>query len=145
VRWYWYAGAGLGAFALLKGGQSLLYSAQVVRMAKAISFAEGTFDANGNPITGSLGYQLNNPLDIEDSTGNLVQYATLDDGWHAGYHQVDLMLSGKSHVYKPNWAIVQVAGEYTGGDNPLGWASAVAQYLGISINSTLADVGALSV
>ena len=86
---------------------------------------------------------VNNPGDLEvgDVGCGMEQGKTIfpDDnaGWMALEHQVDLMVTGNSHVYKPTDRIIDVASKYTGNDNPTAWASIVAHKLGISAATTL--------
>ena len=118
-------------------------SSQTVNLAVAIAIAEGTLNPDGTANLGSAGYRSNNPGDILDANGGLVAYATIQDGWNALYAQVNLMLTGKSAYYRPGMSLIQVAGVYTGGDSPQGWAQAVAQRLGVSITTTLDEIGSI--
>jgi hypothetical protein len=119
------------------------FSPQAVLFGQAIAVAEGTVNRDGSLNTGSLGIQLNNPGDLEDSSGQLRSFATIEDGWNALYSQADAMLNGTSRIYRQNMTIAQAAYLYTGNDHAIAWATAVAQQLGLSINSTLSQANAL--
>src|SRR6516225_8692395 len=75
------------------------FAPQTVAFAQAIAVAEGTVLSDGSLNQNSLGIQLNNPGDLEDSSGQLRSFATIDDGWNALYNQSDAMLNGTSRVY----------------------------------------------
>jgi hypothetical protein len=112
---------------------------KVLLLAQAIAQAEG-FNAPG-----SLPQRCNNPGDLEmgDVGCGVDQGKTIfpneQAGWTALENQVDLMLTGKSHVYKPNMTLLTVADLYTGGDMAPAWAQIVAHKLGISVVNTLSE------
>lgn len=134
------SGAAAGASPTL----GAVYSAQAVTFGQAIAVAEGTVNADGSLNTNSLGISLNNPGDIEDSSGRLRSFATIGDGWNALYSQADAMLSGTSRIYRPSMTIAQAAFLYTGNDNAMNWARIVAAQLGVSITTTLETVNVIA-
>ena len=123
------------------------------RLTKAIAFAEGCIDKHENYNKLSLPYRLNNPCDLKVTSsqfthhthpsGKLI-FADIGIGWNAGQHQVDLMLTNKSLIYKNTMTIQQVANHYakehstvhdqTNADN---WAKNVASFLGVTPEYTL--------
>jgi hypothetical protein len=110
---------------------------KVYLLATAIAQAEGFY------VPDSLPARCHNPGDLElGSVGCGMEqgktiFPTDQAGWMALEHQCDLMLTGHSHVYKLTDRIIDVAGKYTGGDNPTAWASIVAHKLGVSAAATL--------
>ena len=119
------------------------YTPQTVLFAQAIARAEGTVDANGM-LTNSVGAAQNNPGDLEDANGNLRTYATPEDGWNALYNQASVMLYGPSRIYNPNMTLASAAYLYTGADNQSSWARTVAGVLGVSITTTLEQIGGMA-
>jgi len=123
--------------------------AKVHTIAEAIAMAEGYY-ATGEHDRHSLPYLLNNPgslkkpaLGAEDlptwkDTG-LVIFPSEDMGWAALRHQIELMLDGDSSIYSPSDTLLLVASKYADGD--LNWGRHVASTLGVSPDSTLADIG----
>lgn len=131
----------LAAFVVLAvGGGAVLTSVVpgttdiVQQFADAIATAEGFF------VAGSKSQRSNNPGDIE-SNGQIIQYATADDGWAALYHQVYLMFYGGSQNYNPSMTIGQIGYIYADGlHDPTGaanWSANVAAALGVTTDTTL--------
>ncbi len=122
---------------------------KVHTIAEAIAMAEGYY-ADGEHDGHSLPYLLNNPgslkkpaLGAEDlptwkDTG-LVVFPSVEMGWAALHHQVQLMLDGESSIYSQSDTLLLVASKYADGD--LNWGRHVASTLGVSPDSTLADIG----
>ena len=140
--------AGLvGLYLIFQGGSvamGIYYSGQARRLAAAISVAEGTTRPDGSPVVTSLGWKNNNPGDILNNAGMMITYPDIQTGWDALYKQAESMIRGTSSVYSPGMSLMQTAQLYTGGDNAVSWAGAVAQQLGLSITNTLEDVGTLA-
>lgn len=113
-------------------------------IARAIARAEGFH------VVGSLAQRAKNPGNLKMGDVGLgtiagkTIYPTLEAGWDALYRQVRLMLTGASAYYNPAMTLSEVARIYTGNDNPLGWARAVAQSLGVTVETRLADLLASS-
>jgi hypothetical protein len=126
------------------------------KFCQAIAFAEGCLHLNGSYNTNTLPYKLNNPGDLKatssayshsmTSTGKL-QFPDLGTGWNALAHQVELMFTNKSMVYKSSMSIQDVANHYskehdtpaeqTNADN---WAKNVAAYLKCVTTTTLDEL-----
>jgi len=123
------------------------------RIAKAIAFAEGCIDRNETYNKLSLPYRLNNPCDLKVTSSHFshsvhpsgkLMFADIGIGWSAGVHQVDLMFTNKSIIYKNTMTIQEVANHYakehstvhdqTDADK---WAKNVALFLGVSPQTTL--------
>jgi len=90
-------------------------------LAKAIAFAEGCIDRNETYNKLSLPYKLNNPCDLKVTSSHFshsthpsgkLMFADIGIGWSAGVHQVELMLTNKSLVYKNTMTIQEVANHY---------------------------------
>jgi hypothetical protein len=112
---------------------------RVLNIAHAIAHAEGFL------VSGSKPQRYNNPCSISDSNG-LIFYDSLNDGWRAACHQIDLIVTGRSGVYRAEMPIIQIAGIYTLGrtdaenvPSVIGWARVVAADLGLSINDPLTE------
>ena len=119
-------------------------------IAHAIATAEGYFAAG--PHNGhSLPYSLNNPGDLEASSvpyngkvAGKCRFNTVDDGWLALARELNLIESGKSHVYSPQRTLAQFANIWTGGDDPQAWLKNLLGYcnangLTLTGDSTLAE------
>ena len=123
-------------------------NARIVEIAEAIAMAEGYYDP-GVHAGRSLPFRLNNPgglkkpalgaalLPMWRDTG-LVQFPTSDMGWAALRHQVRLMLTGNSRVYRPSDDLLLVAEKYADGD--LNWGRNVARNLGVRPLATLEEL-----
>lgn len=105
-------------------------------LAQAISNNEGY----GTPAAVTIN-AYNNPGSIEDGSGNLIQYQSIEDGIAALENQVNKMVYGGSSVYSPDMTIAQAAPIYTGnGPNAAqNWASS----LGVSTDTTLGSLQSL--
>ena len=117
-------------------------------VAEAIARAEGYYAA-GIHDGRSLPYRLNNPGALKKPALNaaalptwkdtgLIEFPTSEMGWEALRHQIRLMLSGASRVYEPADSLLHVGGKYADGD--LNWGVNVAERLGVSPCSTLAEL-----
>ena len=124
------AGGGALVTSIPPGGVSDI----VKRFSEAIATAEGFF------IDGSLSQKNNNPGDIMHR-GQFVVYSSIAEGWEALYAQVYEMFYGGSLYYNSGMTISQVAYYYAdGGHDPAGaanWAHNVANYLGVTTDTTL--------
>jgi len=107
-----------------------------VLIATAIAYAEGFFAGD------TLPRRRNNPGSLTRN-GELIQFATEQEGWTALYRQIESMLSGSSKYYSPSMTLSEIALVYTGGDKPDAWAMIVASRLGISVYSVWQDIPAL--
>lgn len=110
----------------------------VVRLAKAISVAEGSNPAWCNP--GDMTYAHGHPTKGTVNADGVLWFESIDDGWDALYHEVSLMLNGRSHVYKLTDTLIEVGFKYSNGDRD--WALNVANYLGVAENTTLQELAA---
>lgn len=105
------------------------------RLAIAICIAERGFT---ELYTGHI--MRNNPGDIKGPNGIMESYPSIQDGWSALKHQIDLIYSGKSHYYNVEMTIQQFGMEWTGNDNPEAWAKTVAGMLGVSTSTLLREL-----
>ncbi len=85
------------------------------QLAQAISHAEGF------SVTGSVSQRAHNPGDLvlgDRGHGTLGRegitvFPTDVDGWAALEHELDLIRSGHSHVYRKDMTIAQMAAKWT--------------------------------
>jgi hypothetical protein len=130
------------------GAEPALVEARVTALAEAIAVSEGYY-APGRHDGHSLPYRLHNPgalkkpalgaaaLPTWQDTG-LIDFPSTTLGWAALRHQVRLMLTGASGVYRPTDTLRGVAIKYAAGD--AAWGGNVAAHLGIHPGATLAEV-----
>ena len=101
-------------------------------LSSAIAYAEGANPAYNNPgdlKLGDVGYGV--------APNGVTIFSSLQDGANALQNQVNLMLSGNSAYYDPNQTIEQASSIYANGDP--NWAANVAQFLGVTPQTTLAQ------
>jgi hypothetical protein len=116
-------------------------SPTIRRIGEAIATAEGFY------VEGSRPARNHNPGDLTlDLTGKavgqdgaFVVYGSDVDGFQALYTQVGLMVSGLSEHYNPSMTISQIAQRYSP-DGWQAWASNVAGYLGVDVDTPLGDI-----
>jgi hypothetical protein len=118
---------------------------RINNIVKAIAFAEGCINKDESYNIHSLPYRLNNPCDLKatssmfhhtmDASGKL-RFSDISTGWNAGYHQVWLMATNKSHIYNKDMSWQDIANRYAReGDTPKeqtaanNWAKNVALFL----------------
>ncbi len=123
-------------------------SEQIDNVSEAIAVAEG-YNAAGPHDGHSLPYRLHNPgslkkpaLGADDlptwqDTG-LIEFPDEESGWAALRHQVALMLSGHSGVYRLEDTIDAIAEKYADGDK--NWGTMVAHRLRVPTNTTLGEI-----
>jgi hypothetical protein len=92
------------------------------------ALANAQAQEEGFNVHGSLPNTLNNPGDLEDSSGNLLQFATPESGMSALLSKLSNIASGNSTVYNPSESLAEFENTYTGGDPNA--ASNVASILG---------------
>lgn len=124
------------------------FEERVNEIAEAIAVSEGYY-APGDHDGHSLPYVLNNPGSLKKpalaaaalptwkDTG-LVVFPSTAMGWTALRHQVRVMLTGASRVYRPTDTLLGVAMKYADGD--ANWGGNVAAQLGIHPGVTLAEL-----
>ena len=106
-----------------------------LRLSIAIAIAErGSHEI----LSGSV--KNNNPGDIEDSEGRLMNYPDVLSGWRALQAQIDTVYAGSSKHYNVQMTIVEFARVYTGMDDPAAWSAIVAGMLGVDINTKFCDL-----
>jgi hypothetical protein len=124
---------------------------------KADRLARGIGRAEGYGPAGNLPTRINNPGDMElgdrgwgtEAAKTVYPKSNWDadladktDGCSALRRECMAILSGASHNFEKTWTILELAQEWTGGDNPTAWASIVATELGISIGTSLESYAA---
>lgn len=111
-----------------------LYSTQVAAIAEAIATAEGY------GVPGAIPTERNNPGDLENGSGTIITFNSIQEGWYNLCRQVHWMLTGLSHVYQPDMTIQEVANKWTQ-TQPEDWARNVTQVLGCTVDTQLKDAG----
>ena len=114
--------------------------AVISRIADAIAFAEGYYQAGSRP------HRNNNPGDLErDFTGKsigrdgpYVVYRCPEDGWEALRSQVRLMFQG-SRIYNRFMTIAEVGSHYTATGSKV-WSENVARRLGATVDTRLGSL-----
>lgn len=114
------------------------------RSASFTAFAESIATAEGFGRAGAVPTLRNNPGDLVGSDGRIRTFATVDDGWRALYHQLDLMRDGESSYYDPTNSIATVATVWTATEQA-SWARNVvaamqARGFSVTAQSTLLEV-----
>lgn len=112
------------------------WPSQVLQFAQAIKVAEGSPATWNNPgdMTESLGF----PNDGPQNKDGVLKFVNLSDGWHVLYHQVWLMLTGKSAVYHLTDTLEEVGLKWSNGDP--NWSKNVAEFLGVPATTTLGQL-----
>lgn len=116
----------------------------VIRFAQAIAHAEGFYSPE------SLPERCHNPGDLAIGdrglgTARSAGFGAADitifscdaDGWNALYSEVHRMLSGTSHIYRPELTLLQVGAKYAMDEN---WGRNVATRLGVEPIITLGEL-----
>ncbi len=120
------------------GEASSYWPDSVLRLAKAISVAEGSNPEWNNPgdLTGAdAGSFLT--CGVANSEG-VLKFVNAEDGWMALYAKVNRMLSGKSKVYPLDMSLERVGLLYSGGDP--NWAVNVSRELAVPVTTTLQEL-----
>lgn len=94
--------------------------------ARAVAKAEGAKPA------------LNNPGDLKDSSGQIAQFGSMEEGERKLRGQLRAMITGKSNYYTPDMSLKQAGLIYS--DNDPNWSKNVARELGVSEETKLADL-----
>lgn len=135
---------GLGVVIMASTGKTVVDNV-ITRMAAAIKSFEGW-------SVGSRSYRNNNPGNLKaagqagvtgsDDQGHAI-FASYQAGWDALVNQLTLAFTGRSHVYTPDDSLYDFFGKYAEG-NSTQYAEYVAAELGVSPNSTLAQIGGMA-
>lgn len=104
-------------------------------------FADAIARAEGFGIPGAIPTRANNPGDLArggETLGaeKITVYPTLDAGWQALYHQLDLIARGKSAHYTPDFTIADMSAVWTATEQSA-WAQNVARALGTTVNTPI--------
>lgn len=121
-----------------------MFSDFVIRFAQAIAHAEGFYSA------GSLPQRCHNPGDLSlgdrglgtaRSSGfgasDITIFGSDEEGWQHLYSEVHGMLSGSSHIYRPQLTLAEVAIKYA---MDAAWGVNVAARLGVPVTITLGEL-----
>lgn len=119
---------------------------------KADQLARAISEAEGGEVSGALPNRIHNPGDLElgdrgwgtEAAKTIYEKADWDaaltdktDGCSALRRECLAILSWASHNFSPTMTFLQLAQEWTGGDNASAWAQIVSGELGLTINVTL--------
>jgi hypothetical protein len=121
----------------------VMWPAEVVKFAIAIEFAEGSLRAHpdwNNPgdLTYSFGLSNRGP----QNKAGVLAFNSIEDGWHALFHQCWIMLSGRSKEYSLSDTLDFAGRKYSGGDP--NWVKNVASALGVSAMTTLRQLAGIT-
>jgi hypothetical protein len=120
-------------------------------MAAAIARAEGwgvpdtlpTRCCNpGDLELGDRGWGVEQGKTIYQKTDFGADLQDKTDGASALRRECLAILSGASHIYQTTWTFLQLAQEWTGGDDALDWCRTVCEALEVSQDTTLASYSA---
>jgi hypothetical protein len=124
----------------------------LILQGKADALAKAIAKGEGFGVPGALPTRINNPGDMElgdrgwgtEAAKTVYEKADWNadlkdktDGCSALRRECFAILSGASHNFETSWTFLELAKEWTGGDNPNAWASIVCQELKMAIDSTL--------
>lgn len=109
-------------------------------------FAQAIANAEGFGIFGAIPTLAHNPGDLVlpgwagQKLGSAGISVLADDaeGWNRLYHQLALIIAGKSKVYNLDMTISDMAEKWTT-TNSADWAANVANYLGVPVTATLRE------
>ena len=116
------------------------WSPAVLKLAKAISVAEGSPPEWNNPgdLTGVDAGSF--PTCGYGNKEGVWKFLNNADGWTALYVKLNRMLAGQSRIYSLDMTLEDVGLKYSGGDP--NWAVNVARELGVPVTTTLRDIAA---
>lgn len=110
---------------------------------KTQRFAEAIARAEGFYVSGSIPQRAHNPGDLKLSAassplgylnGHTI-FSSDEEGWNALFHQIELMRTGTSRIYKPEMTFEQIAQKYAENWQP--WLANVTRHLNVSSDTTL--------
>lgn len=112
----------------------------------AKAFAEAIARAEGFYLAGSIPAKTNNPGDLKlpntatYGSSGITVFATAAEGWAALYRQLWLISTGRSSYYRNTMTIRQMGDVYAPSADrniPGAWATNVAKYLGVSVDTPI--------
>lgn len=118
-------------------------SGKIAAFALAIAKAEGFYVAGSIPATSNNPGDLKVPGSDNTTDGGITIFDSIEEGWSALYHQLQIIVDGKSANYNLNMTIKQMGDKYAPAADknvPGAWALNVAAALGVSVNTPLRDV-----
>jgi hypothetical protein len=80
----------------------------------------------------------NNPGALEDASGNMLDFGSVENGWNALLNKLSYDASGNSTTYSPGMSLAQFESVYTGGDTNAG--NNVSSILGVSPSTPLSQL-----
>lgn len=123
----------------LEPSLEIYWTAPVLRLAKAISVAEGSPKEWNNPgsLTGTDAGAF--PTCGTGNAEGVWKFVNERDGWQALCVKVHRMLVGKSSVYPPAMTIEEMGTRYSGSDDG-NWGRNVAAFLGVPVTTTIQEL-----
>ena len=123
------------AYAGVSGGRSQSF----------LDFAESIAYAEGYGVPGAIPTVRNNPGDLKlTGDGSITTFPTVQAGWDALYHQLEIMRDGTSSYYRPDMRLIDMARIWTTTEQSA-WVSNVVRSMqsrghSVTIYSILGDV-----
>ena len=105
--------------------------------------ATAIMKAEGGDVSGSVPNRANNPGDLklgdlgQGTINGVTVFPDFATGFAALQKQVGSMVDGSSKYYDPSQTLADVGNTYSGGDP--NWAKNVANFLGVTPDTTLGD------
>jgi hypothetical protein len=126
-------------FDLSPYGGPTTYPAAIQNFAQAIARQEGFY------VKGSVPARAHNPGDLKIPGAavlpgtSITVFESDDAGWDALYHQLYLILAGRSDYYSLDMSIEEMSRVWTA-TQQAPWATNVASYLGVPVTARLWEV-----
>ncbi len=114
------------------------------RSASFLGFAESIAVAEGYGLPGAIPTVRNNPGDLKLSGGVITTFPTIDAGWEALYHQLELIRDGESAYYNTAMTIREMANVWTTTQQDA-WAGNVVRAMNnrgfsVTLSTRLSDI-----
>jgi hypothetical protein len=97
----------------------------------------------GDDKTRELAFRQNNPGNIRKGKNNFKTFATMEEGFGALTHQLDLYKSGGSKHTTGNETLLQAMKKYAPAkdhNDPVAYAATIAERLGINVNDPIKGI-----
>lgn len=118
-------------------------SGKIAAFAVAIAKAEGFYVPNTIPAKSNNPGDLKVPGSAKTTPGGITIFESLEDGWSALYHQLEIIVTGRSAVYSLDMTIKQMGDKWAPAadkNQPGVWAQNVAAALGVPVTTPLRQV-----
>jgi hypothetical protein len=107
--------------------------------------AQGIAVAEGFGIIGSIPERSNNPGDLKLGSDYISVFSSAAEGWSRLYHQINIIVEGKSKVYNLSMTLLDMAQKWTATEKDA-WAINVQNYLNnnglpnVTLDTTLQEI-----